>query len=194
MITRQIRLSVLFIACSQSIFLMDTLLSQLVCSVVALLVYKYVETVQEEAPGSYTWPHRSSLTILIRPKEILIKVFKHQPSNVQFKFTLLGVCIKIFLAIAKSSHLPISRETQQKKNHFRWEKRHKLSEFFLDPLEEKIHHGLSLREAKASKTSSVSVPISCSLFEASFEQDQLEEREVRTTKSSSNSTRMICPS
>ena len=86
MITRQIRLSVLFIACSQSIFLMDTLLSQLVCSVVALLVYKYVETVQEEAPGSYTWPHRSSLTILIRPKEILIKVFKHQPSNVQFKF------------------------------------------------------------------------------------------------------------
>ena len=75
---------------------MDTLLSQLVCSVVALLVYKYVETVQEEAPGSYTWPHRSSLTILIRPKEILIKVFKHQPSNVQFKFMvkhlLLSLC------------------------------------------------------------------------------------------------------
>ena len=43
---------------------MDTLLSQLVCSVVALLVYKYVETGQE-APGSYTWPHRSSPKILM---------------------------------------------------------------------------------------------------------------------------------
>ena len=148
---------------------MDNLLSQLVCSVVARLVYKYVETVQE-APGSNTWPHRSPQTILIRPKEVLLNI-SHPMSNSNSRssicfFTLLGVRIKIFLSIAKSQRW-ISGETQQ------WERKLKLSAFILDPLEEKpiMVPFCLLREAKdLSRASLVSaVPITCSFFWTGFQ-------------------------
>ena len=158
---------------------MDTLLSQLVCSVVALLVYKYVETGQE-APGSYTWPHRSSPKILMIKggfKKVsfqtsvilqMISCCCFFPCSLSWLFSSqLELCpiqvegnarardtsicffhfvrIKIYLSVCSQQKKgEFKGRHKKRKNHFRWKRRTFMSDLFLNPLEEKIHHSSSL--------------------------------------------------